>query len=316
MKTQFETEVSGVLAAQAASLPEGATLRLRSIDYHPRERRLRVPVISVGAVAGAATVGTALAVVLGGGSPAYAGWSATPTSGIVPASADASCQAELASMQSRSIPQGASEGSGSWVNVLTDIRGPFTVSLFRDDGAAAACFMGPSFSELNMIAGQSGSTAMSGISVSQQSRGGSSGVPAGRSSSSSATITGSSSLPQVIQSHLTTPSNGPYTLIDGPTQAGLTGVTLVLNDGQDVVASVADGWFVAWWPGNSDATAARVTTASGTTTQPLLRATQPNPPSLPPKLSNPSPSKGRGPALSRSTSSGNAGVGPSTFSNP
>lgn len=315
MKTEFETEVSQALAARAAGLPAGSAFRLRSIDYRPRERRLRAPVISVGALAGAATVGTTLAVVLGGSSPAYAGWSATPTSGLPSASADASCQSQLASQQA-SLPKGVIEGFGNWDNVLTDVRGPFTISLFHDDGAYAACFMGPSFSELNLIAApsKSGSNSVSSGVMFQQARGSSSGSGEGSSLSTS-----SSSLPQIVESHLTTSSDGPYTLIDGQTQPGVTGVTLVLNGGQDVVASVADGWFMAWWPGGNDATAAEVTTASGTTTQALVSPKGPNRPPLPPKPRNRPLSGGRGSVSSRSTSGGNVGhqaSGPSTFSNP
>ncbi len=96
MKTEFEAEVREAFAARAARLPVDAASRLRSIDYGPREHRLRVPAIGVGALAGAATAGTALAVVLGGSTPAYAGWSATPTTAAAPSSAaDASCQSQL-----------------------------------------------------------------------------------------------------------------------------------------------------------------------------------------------------------------------------
>ena len=36
------------------------------------------------------------------------------------------------------------------------------------------------------------------------------------------------------------------------------------------MATVADGWFVAWWPGSGSVTSAQVTTAAGTTTEPLV----------------------------------------------
>ena len=78
MKTELEAEVREAFAVRAGHLPTNAASRLRSIDYGPREHRLRAPAIGVGALAGAATVGTALAVMLGGSTPAYAGWSASP----------------------------------------------------------------------------------------------------------------------------------------------------------------------------------------------------------------------------------------------
>ena len=81
--------------------------------------------------------------------------------------------------------------------------------------------------------------------------------------------TASGDLTHVTQSHLSTTSDGPYTLVDGRVGPGVTGVTLVLDDGQDVVTTVADGWFVAWWPDGAGATSAQVASASGTTIETL-----------------------------------------------
>lgn len=104
-------------------------------------------------------------------------------------------------------------------------------------------------------------------------------MPPPAQSSASVSRTSSGSLQQVIQSHLSTAGDGPYTLVDGRTQPGVTGVTLVRDDGQDVVATVAGGWFVAWWLESASAGSAEVTTASGTTTEPLVPGLLPAPPS-------------------------------------
>ena len=158
------------------------------------------------------------------------------------------------------------------------MRGPFTVALFQDDGAYAACFTSSSFTEVNQI---SSGAASSSVHV-QRSGAARRGPPKARRRGSAVSVsgTGSGSLQQVMQSHLTTADDGPYTLVDGRTQSGVTGVTLVLDDGQDVVATVADGWFVAWWPGSANATSTQVTTASGTTTEPLVLRSLPTPPPL------------------------------------
>ena len=264
--TGFEAELSEAFAARAARVPVVAASRLRSVDYRPRERGLRAPAtVSAGVLTVAAAAGTVLAVVLGGGAPAYAGWSATPTSGSSTASASA-CVSQLASMQSGP--------GGTWDNVLTDVRGPFTVALFQDDGAYAACFTSSSFTEVNQI-----SSGAASSSVHVQGGGSAAGAAPSRVGVS-VSGTGSGSLQRVMQSHLTTADDGPYTLVDGRTQSGVTGVTLVLDDGQDVVATVADGWFVAWWPGSANATSTQVTTASGTTTEPLVLRSLPAPPPL------------------------------------
>ena len=245
MKTDFEVEMSEAFAARAAAVPADAATRLRSIDYRPREHRLRAPAVGAGVLAGAATAGTVLAVVLGSSAPAYAGWSATPASGTTAPSpsADASCQSQLAAVPAG--PGGGATAGGTWDTVLTDVRGPFTVAMFQNNGAYAVCFTGTSFTEINegsvVSASSTGqSSARSSVSVHGEAAG------AGGTSTQSVSIsnTASGSLQQVLQNHLTTTSDGPYTLIDGRTQPGVTGVTLVRDDGQDVVATVADGWFV------------------------------------------------------------------------
>jgi hypothetical protein len=276
MKTEFEAEVREAFAARAARLPVDAASRLRSIDYGPRGHRLRAPAIGVGALAGAATAGMALAVVLGGSTPAYAGWSASPTSAPSPSpspAADASCQSQLSG--TRPGQAGPGLGSGPWQSVLTDVRGPFTVALFQNDGAYAACFTSPSFTEINELSSSptAGGAQSGELSVHSASAGAGSGGSGPAAGQSAVVLEGTSSgdLNQVVENHLSTTSQGPYTLIDGRVANGVTGVTLVRDDGQDVVATVDDGWFVAWWPGaDSPATSAQVTKVSGTTTEPFV----------------------------------------------
>jgi hypothetical protein len=284
MKTEFEAEVSAAFAARAAGVPVAAASRLRAMDYRPRERRLRAPVtVGAGVLASAATAGAVLSVVLGGAAPAYAGWSAAPTaapSSPSPSSAT-SCQSQLTTVPSG--PDGSSIGSGPWENVLTDVRGPFTVALFQNDGAYASCFTSSSFTQVSMVSSggssgaASGATSISaspGTSVRVGSDGGGGGGSGGTSSVSVGGGTASGDLTQVTQSHLST-GDGPYTLVAGRVATDVTGVTLVLDDGQDVVTTVADGWFVAWWPESASATSAQVTSASGTTTESLAWAHSP-----------------------------------------
>ena len=276
MKTEFEADLSEAFVTRAAAVPVEAASRLRSVDYRPRERRLRAPVtVGAGVLASAGTAGVVLSVVLGGAAPAYAGWSAAPTA--VPSSpspsAAASCQSQLTSMPSG--PDAPTLGSGPWESVLTDVRGPFTVALFQNDGAYASCFTSASFTETNMVAsgGSGGGTvglARGSSAAAAESGGGpGGGGSGGLSSVSVAGETASGDLTNVTQSHLSTTSDGPYTLVDGRVAPGVTGVTLVLDDGQDVVTTVADGWFVAWWPDGAGATSAQVASASGTTIETL-----------------------------------------------
>jgi hypothetical protein len=46
----------------------------------------------------------------------------------------------------------------------------------------------------------------------------------------------------------------------------VTGVTIDLSDGTNVTATVANGYFAAWWPGDTEATSAQVATDQGVST--------------------------------------------------
>jgi hypothetical protein len=108
------------------------------------------------------------------------------------------------------------------------------------------------------------------VSNGQAANGGGSGSHGGVGSLVSLEETSSGDLSQILQTHLTTSADGPYTFIDGRVANGVTGVTLVRTDGEDVVSTVADGWFVAWWPGSTDATSAQVAKSTGTTSEPFV----------------------------------------------
>jgi len=313
MKTEFEADLREAFATRAAGVPVAAASRLRAMDFQPRERRLRAPVaVGAGVLASAATAGAVLSVVLGGAAPAYAGWSASPVADTTApsASADANCLGQLTS--TRAAPGDTSTGQVAWQNVLTDVRGPFTVALFQNDGSYAACFTSSSFTEVDQISSNGGSAASSGR-VSVRAQGGfGSGTGSSAAPNVGISTTSSGSLSQVLQNHLTTVDNGPYTLVDGRAQSGVTAVTLVVDGGQNVVATVADGWFVAWWPGSGSATSAQVTTASGTTSEPLVQVPMPAPPA-PPQGGSGSQSSGNS---GSGSDSGGSGTGPSTSSNP
>ena len=67
--------------------------------------------------------------------------------------------------------------------------------------------------------------------------------------------------------------------LDGKVGAGVTGVSLVLDDGTSVVATTSGGWFAAWWPTQNAVLYAEVTTSSGTTKQPVYGPAGPPVPS-------------------------------------
>jgi hypothetical protein len=138
-------------------------------------------------------------------------------------------------------------GAGAGTPALSDTRGPYTASIYAD-----------------------GSTCLSGngIKINSSSSGGANArIPAGRIALGG---TGESD------------SDGhALTMVDGPIGAGVTGVKITRSDGSSVQATVRNGWYLAWWPGNQRPVTAHVATAGGTSTQSF--------PTLPDRPSPPCP---------------------------
>lgn len=268
MKLDLEPQLRSALAARAATVPTGSGSRLRAVDYRPRTHR--VPVRSAAAtMAGAAAVGTAVAV-LGGSQPAFAGWAAAPTQTVDAPSAGAAgdCAAQLAALPA---PPNSTD-SGPWSPVATDVRGPFTVVVYQDgtDTDFATCFSGPPFTFVSRssIDASGGNGHLSG-----SSSGTASGLGGGQMTENEGA--GGGDIPQWSLAHLNSTSQGPYTLVEGRIASGVTGVTLVRDDGQDVQATTENGWFIAWWPGNQGVTTAQVTTPAGVSDQSLSGSATP-----------------------------------------
>ncbi|HEX5193259.1 MAG TPA: hypothetical protein VFW09_10680 [Solirubrobacteraceae bacterium] len=270
---QLEHELREALAARADALPATAGSRLRTHDYRPRTRSLRPPV-AAGALTAAAVAGAAVWVVglSSQTSSAFAGWSASPTAGSPGQvnGAEAACRTRLIQGPAKAAPPGGAAaslsargpkpGALSRMNarlepVLTDTRGPFTWVIFAGRHGSASCISGPSF------------TAMSA---------------------------NGSSTPQAVQasriqlsslSQAQTPSGSSYSFVEGRAGSDVTAAALVLDDGTHVQATLQNGWFVAWWPGDRTVRSALVTTPTGTATQTIPAHAQGCP--TPPKANGP-----------------------------
>ena len=263
MSEVLEAELRAAFAERAHDVSAQTVDKIRRTDYRPRSRTMH-PRMAFGAGAALAATGGAVAALVGlgaGASPAFAGWSATPTA---PASGETAgalqqCTAQLTGMQASGLPP------GGWQPVLTDTRGPFTAMILSSGGASATCFTGPSFTTVNETDAQGSQAAASGH-VSAGS--GTAALPSSVSVlGPGASTTGPIS--RASQSHLTTSGGQPYTFVQGQLGADATEVNLLLSDATNIQATVADGSFVAWWPGSTDATSAQVTSASGMATQQL-----------------------------------------------
>ncbi len=263
MTHDLENQLRAALAARADEMPDGAGDRLRGHDYRPRTRRVRPPVAAGALAAAAAAIATVLFVDLGTNTtPAFAGWTARPTTahGVQTSGAVASCRQRLAA-----IPHSAAAGNvarrtgkpmdlppvSSLSPVLSDTRGPFTFLVFARLNANATCISGPGFtsaSEAN-AAGPPAPVPADGITVTWAAH--------------------------------TARAGQDYSFLEGHTGADVSAVTLTLADGQTVQASAQNGWFVAWWPGSAGASRSTLTTSQGTRTAALPPSVVPGCPPAP-----------------------------------
>lgn len=220
MADQIEQNLRDAFAERAAQLDPNLVARMRAIDYHPRQRRIRrLPAFGALGAAGIAAAAGVIVALGSGAAPAFAGWKSTPT---VPAPGQ--------------LAQAAQECGQNLGNpVLTDSRGPYTAAIYDNGDTSDVCLSG------NGVSLSSESTSVSTDSV-----------PAGQIQS------GGGGQRDAVGNALT--------LADGRIGAGVTAVTLELSDGSTVQATVSDGWYMAWWPGNVTAAKAAITTASGTDT--------------------------------------------------
>jgi hypothetical protein len=201
------------------------------------ERRRR-PIKWV-ALAGATGVGVTVSslVLVGGSEPyAFAGWSASPTAATTGqvAAADSTCQAQLTQLGSTNKGIDAA----SLKAVLSDVRGPYTVTAFSDGGQnEALCVSSPGAIALRWIGRPDTPVSPGAIAIDQIS--------------------------------ILAREGQPYTLVVGRVGTNVTGVTLSLGNGSSITTTSGSGLLVAWWPGSQTITSANVTTATGVTTQPL-----------------------------------------------
>jgi hypothetical protein len=227
MTEQLESELRAALRERAAQVPAASIAHLSHLDYHPRTRRVKPP-LAIGALASAAGAAGAVAVVVSLTAGASSAFAGWTAKPTPPAPGQLS--AARASCKASQSP------IAGLPLKLTDTRGPYTFSVYADSTSSAACINGPSF---NAVTGSVASSAVD--------------VPAD----------------QVLlsTSHQTDRSGDGFSFADGRTGPGVSGVTLTLDDGTNVQATVGGGWFVAWWPGGHRIKSAELTTPTGSVTQ-------------------------------------------------
>lgn len=198
-----------------------------------RQRRRPFMVLAMAIIVG--LIGLAIFLVPSGTTSAFAAWTARIT--LAPASqltaADASCRTFYTTAL-KSFPQVSLPPALPPV-VLADSRGPFELFIYGSS-ASGICLW------------------HSGVIFAGDTNGG--------------------TLPPASNQAIGLPSVGfaqdvalPVTYAFGHAGSEVTGVTLNLDNGIRVQATVQNGLYAAWWPSKSDVSSAEITTPSGTAHQ-------------------------------------------------
>jgi hypothetical protein len=191
----------------------------------------------VGAAAALVTVGAVAATTLMPNENAFASWRPIPTA------ATAGQALEQAEGCSTSWEQGPANPITADDVILAERRGDSQLTLMMKDAAIIECIdIGDGPTTWMMLTSPDGKLA----------------GPA---------ATGEDVVIDTIGA--TGEGSAQYTNVVGRVGPDITGVSVVVSDGTEVVASVTDGWFVAWWPGadgtDPDGMTVRITTPDETT---------------------------------------------------
>jgi hypothetical protein len=217
-----------------------------------RKRRFILGGVGSGALAVAALI---VGLVGPWASPAFAGWSAQPTS---PSSdqlsaAETACAALATNLAGVSnAPDLATLPSVS----LSDVRGPYSLIVYGTTNPAL-CVAGANLTSLHDNGG----------TISLGSSGSSTAGHHSQSWANSTDQTSNDATPTpdgavVNLSYMNNQDAQAFTVVEGSVGSHVSGATLLLSDGSSVVSTVKNGLFAAWWPGEATVSSTQATTDS------------------------------------------------------
>ncbi len=238
----LESDLRAAFAARFASVAPERELRLRAYDYRSPTTRRRRLWAAMGTGATALTGGVvATILMLSSGASVAEGWTPVPSA---PSSAALAAAAESCNRAENQSGPPVMTGTP----VLAEARGSYTAAIYVSGQAAYIC-----------IANGHKAThvAMKNLLFDAAPGPNQLGDPSGFGG-------GAAGFPGSASSAV-----GSERDVSGLAGSDVSAVTFGFADGSTVEATVENGWYFAWWPGDRWPTSAQVTTGSGTLTSPM-----------------------------------------------
>jgi hypothetical protein len=189
--------------------------------------------------------------------PAFAGWTSQPTTPSTDqlSRAEASCQQLATNLASVS---GGSDSASLAPVSLSDVRGPYTLIVYGTTNPAL-CVAGAELTSLHETGGAVSIGSSAQASAAPQSAG-SNGFTTNQSTNAATPTPGGA---VVNLTYTDTQDSRSFTVAEGSVGSQVSGATMQLSDGTSVVATVNNGLFAAWWPGQATLSSIQVTTTAG-----------------------------------------------------
>lgn len=250
MSDLLESELRTAFAARLERLSPEREARLCAFDYRSRTRRHRRVWAAMGTGATALTGGIVAAILmLSSGASVAEGWTAVPST-----PSPASVAAATAACNWVNDRNGPPVLTGT--PVLTDGRGSYTAAIYVNGHVANICIStgqhtatGIGMDDMSLLFDAApGPDQLGDFSGDGGSAAGFPGTPGSTTSNQEEDVSGLAG-------------------------SDISAVTFKFADASTVQATVENGWYFAWWPGNSWPTSVRVTTTdSKTLTSPMAVA--------------------------------------------
>jgi len=243
MSDVLESELRTAFAGRLATVSPEREARLCAFDYRSRARRRRRVWAAMG-TGGTALTGAVVAAILmlSSGASVAEGW--------VPAPAAPSAAAVAAATAACNWLNRSNGPALTGKPVLTDGRGSYTAAIYVNGDVAQICISNGQHKGTSIATNDRGILGFDPAPGPDQL-----GDPSG----------GGGRAPGF-------PGSGQAEDVYGLAGSDVSAVTFEFADGSAVQATVQDGWYFAWWPGDGSPTTVRVKTGSSTKTSPMSAA--------------------------------------------